>query len=68
MKRSSKIATAAFSALAALGAVLGAIGASASAESGALHFQGRQDLGLTVIPCSECTLRPMGLTPGGPHR
>jgi hypothetical protein len=66
MKRSRRFAIAAFSVLAALGAVVSAvgIGASANADPGGMHLQGHQDLGLSVIPCPDCTLRPMGFTLG----
>ncbi|MDQ6797850.1 MAG: hypothetical protein M3011_07505, partial [Actinomycetota bacterium] len=64
MKRSRTIAIAAVSVLAALGAAAGAIGPAAGAEPGGIHLQARQDLGLTVIPCPDCTLRPLGFSVG----
>jgi hypothetical protein len=66
MRRSRTIAIAAVSVLAAVGGAVGAIGIgpSAGAEPAGIHLQARQDIGLTVIPCAECTLRPMGFTLG----
>ena len=65
MNRSRTIAIA-VSLLAALAVVVAAvgIGPSASAEQDGIHLEARQDLGLTVIPCPECTLRPMGFSLG----
>ncbi len=66
MRRSRTIAIAALSVLAAVGAAAGAIGIgpAAGADPGGIHLQARQDLGLTVIPCPDCTLRPMGFSLG----
>jgi hypothetical protein len=66
MRRSRTIAIAAVSVLAAVGAAIGAMGIapSADAEAAPIHLQARQDLGLTVIPCPDCTLRPMGFSVG----
>jgi hypothetical protein len=65
MKRTRVIAIA-VSVLATLGVAVGAISAStqAGAEPGGMHLQGRQALGLTVVPCPSCTLGPMGFTIG----
>jgi hypothetical protein len=63
MRRTRTIAIAiAVSVLAALGVAVGAIGAGA--EPGGIHLQAHQALGLTVIPCPECTLGPMGFSIG----
>lgn len=63
MKRPRTIALA-VSLLAALAAAVGAVGLPAGAEPGGIHLRAQQALGLTVIPCPECTLRPMGFSPG----
>jgi hypothetical protein len=66
MRRPRTFAIAAVSVLAAVAAAIGALGGSpsAGADPGGIHLQARQDLGLTVIPCPDCTLRPMGFSVG----
>ncbi len=66
MRRTRTIAIGAVTLLAGLGVAAAALGLgpSAHAASGAIHLQAHQDLGLTVIPCPDCTLRPMGFTLG----
>ena len=65
MRRTRSIAIAT-SALALVGAATVAvgIGPAAGAGHGAIHVQAHQDLGLTVIPCPDCTLQPMGFDVG----
>jgi hypothetical protein len=36
----------------------------AGATDDRLHFQAHQDLGLTVIPCDECVISPVGVESG----
>ncbi len=66
MKPSRTIAITAISALAGLGALAGPIGLgpTAAANSDVMRLQATEDLGLTVIPCEQCTLNPFGFNRG----
>ncbi len=56
-------AAAALAGLGPLGNAVG-VGTSASADPGGIRLRANQDLGLTVIPCDQCTLHPFGFNPG----
>ncbi len=57
------IATSAFALVLAASVAVG-IGPATGARRGPIRLQARQDLGLTVIPCPDCTLQPMGFEVG----
>lgn len=44
--------------------VIGGAASRAGANEDNLHFQAHQDLGLTVIPCDQCVISPVGVQPG----
>jgi hypothetical protein len=41
-----------------------AAGTPASAHGGGIHLRATKTIGLTVIPCEGCVLRPLGFNPG----
>ncbi len=64
--RRARTITLAVGVLAAVGAAACAfvIGPAAHADPSGIHLVAHQDLGLTVIPCPDCTLQPNGFDIG----